>query len=258
VFGTGGFAHNKELIERHQVALYGSCALPGSTGDFIEMAQEVGATMGTLSTAWRTQVLLEEALQNRAVGLGAFVLPGDSMILVNKYGQRCVNEKRDYNDRTLVHFNYDPTREEYPNHLMFMLFDHRSLDAFGGDFPFPVDAREQPLLIQGPDWETVFATLSTRLKALEGKTGRVRLAEEFTVNAKATIARFNGYAKTGVDADFGRGKHLYDREWHLLFSARRHGTTQPQNPHPCTRSRSVVPFMPSFSPRERLIRMAAP
>ncbi|MEP7350487.1 MAG: FAD-dependent oxidoreductase [Sphingorhabdus sp.] len=232
VFGTGGYAHNLELVERHQIALYGSCAMPGSTGDFIEIAQEAGAKMGSLHTAWRSQVLLEEALENRAVGLGAFFLPGDSMILVNKYGQRCVNEKRDYNDRTMAHFHYDPSREEYPNHLMFMLFDSRSLDAFGGNFPFPVDEREQPHLIRGESWDAVFSGLAERLKKVEGKTGRVRLADDFAANAKASIARFNGFAKAGNDSDFDRGLHLYDREWHLLFSARREGTGQPENPFP--------------------------
>ena len=232
VFGTGGYSHNLDLVEQHQIALYGACCMPGSTGDFIEIAQEAGAKMGPLNTAWRTQVLLEEALENRAVGLGAFVLPGDSMILVNKYGQRCVNEKRDYNDRTMAHFPYDPSREEYPNHLMFMLFDERSIDAFGGAFPFPANKGEQPHLIEGATWDAVFARLAERLQKVKGKTGGVALAPEFAANAKASIARFNGYAKAGKDPEFDRGLHLYDREWHLLFSARRQGTKQPENPHP--------------------------
>src|SRR5690606_14888771 len=59
VFGTGGFAHNTELIGMHQPAIYGSCAAPGATGDFIGIAQEAGAAMGNLSSAWRTQVLVE-------------------------------------------------------------------------------------------------------------------------------------------------------------------------------------------------------
>ncbi len=232
VFGTGGFAHNEDLIRKHQIALYGACAMPGSTGDFIPIAQAAGARMGPLNTAWRTQVLLEEALDNRAIGLGAFVLPGDSMIVVNKYGKRCVNEKRGYNDRTLAHFDYDPTREEYPNHLMFMLFDHRSIDTFGGDFPFPLDPREQPWLISGASWDDVFAEIGARLESVKGKTGGVVLDAAFTGNAKAAIRSYNGYAKKGVDPEFERGKHLYDREWHLLFSARRQGTTQPENPYP--------------------------
>lgn len=232
VFGTGGFSHNLDLVERHQVALYGACAMPGSTGDFIEIAQEAGARMGSLQGAWRSQVLFEEALANRMLGLCTFVLPGDSMVVVNKYGNRVVNEKRCYNDRTMVHFTYDPTREEYPNQLLFMLFDERSIDAFGGAFPFPVDKRESPYLIEGKDWDSLFKALGERLETLRGKSGGVALAPEFTANSKAAIGRYNGYAKKGEDPEFNRGLHLYDREWHLLFSAWRDGTKQPKNPHP--------------------------
>jgi len=232
VFGTGGFSHNVDLVDRHQVALYGSCAMPGSTGDFIEIAQEAGAKMGSLQLAWRTQVLFEEALANRVLGQGAFVLPGDSMIMVNKYGQRVTNEKRCYNDRTMVHFTYDPTREEYPNQLLFMLFDERSIDAFGGAFPFPLDKRESPYLIEGKDWDSLFTALGERLQKLHGKSGGVALAPEFAANTKAAISRFNGYAKKGVDPEFDRGKQLYDREWHVLFSGWREGTSQPPNNYP--------------------------
>lgn len=232
VFGTGGYSHNVDLVEQHQIALYGACAMPGSTGDFIDIAQEAGAKMGPLGTAWRTQVVLGEALENRAIGLGAFVLPGDSMIVVNKYGNRCVNEKRDYNDRTMAHFPYDPSKEEYPNHLMFMLFDERSIDAFGGAFPFPANKGEQPHIVEGATWEEVFAGLSKQLEAWKGRTSGVALAPEFAANAKAAVARFNGYAKAGKDPEFDRGLHLYDREWHKLFSRRRQGTKQPENKYP--------------------------
>ena len=77
------------LCKMHQPHVYGTCSLPGSTGDFIPLAQEAGAMMGNMSYAWRSQVVLGEALANRGVGWGAFVLPGDSMILLNKYGKRC-------------------------------------------------------------------------------------------------------------------------------------------------------------------------
>jgi 3-oxosteroid 1-dehydrogenase len=232
VFGTGGYSHNVELCRLHQPAVFGTCSLPGSTGDFMTIAQAAGAQMGNLGLAWRSQVVLGEALANRGVGLGAFVLPGDSMILVNKYGKRVVNEKRDYNDRTQSHFPYDPAHEEYPNHLQFMLFDERSIDAFGGAFPFPVKKAEQPHLIEGASWDEVFGKVAAQLKGWEKQTGGVRLAENFAATAKATIVQFNDYAKAGSDPDFNRGKYLYDREWHLLFSTRRQGTTQPENPHP--------------------------
>jgi succinate dehydrogenase/fumarate reductase flavoprotein subunit len=232
VFGSGGYAHNVDLVEQHQISLYGACAMPGSTGDFIEMAQEIGAKMGPLGTAWRTQVVLGEALENRAIGLGAFVLPGDSMIVVNKYGNRCVNEKRDYNDRTQAHFHYDPSKEEYTNHLQFMLFDQRSIDAFGGDFPFPKQKGEQPHLIEGNSWDEVFAGIEKQIDAWKGRTGGVVLDAGFAANAKAAIARFNGYAKAGADPEFDRGLHLYDREWHKLFSMRNLDSKQPENKYP--------------------------
>lgn len=232
VFGTGGFAHNTELIGLHQPGLYGSCAMSGATGDFIPIAAEAGASMGSLNTAWRTQVLLEEALENRVLGLGAFVLPGDSMIVVNKYGQRVVNEKRDYNDRTKVHFVFDPTREEYPNQLLFMIFDERSLDAFGGAYPFPEDRRGARFLAQGATLDELAANIGKRLQPIADKTGGVTLAPQFTSTMKASVERFNGFAKSGRDPDFDRGLHDYDREWHLLFSARREGTKYPFNSMP--------------------------
>lgn len=232
VFGTGGFAHNTELIGLHQTSLYGTCSMPGSTGDFVDIASASGARMGGLHMAWRSQVLFEEALQNRAVGLGAFVLPGDSMVVVNRYGRRITNEKRNYNDRTRTHFYYDPTREEYPNQLQFMVFDQRSLDAFGGAFPFPVDPRGSRHLIKGDNWEELTANIRQRLASLAERSGGFSLDEDFADELGNTVDRFNGYAREGVDPEFNRGKYEYDSEWHRLFSARREGTEYPENDMP--------------------------
>lgn len=232
IFGTGGYAHNTDLIGLHQTALYGACAMPGSTGDFIGIAGAAGAKMGTLDSAWRTQVVFDEALDNRALGTCAFVLPGDSMILLNKYGHRVVNEKRCYNDRTRVHFAYDPTRDEYPNQLLFMLFDERSIDRFGGAYPFPADHGESPYLISGETWDALFANLDKRLATLAQRSGGVRLDKGFAAAAKASITRYDGYAKAGADPDFDRGVHSYDVQWHKLFSAVRQGTQFGANPNP--------------------------
>lgn len=232
IFGTGGYAHNTELIDLHQISLYGSCARPSATGDFIPIAGAVGAKMGSLHDAWRSEVLLEEALDNRAVGICVDVPAGDSMILVNKYGKRVVNEKRSYNDRSEVHMAFDPTNEDYPNQLLFMLFDERCLDSFGGSYPLPASAAESPYIISGADWDELFANIGTRLEKLKAHTGQLALGQEFGANAKAAIKAFDGYAKAGVDPEFGRGGQAYDREWHFLFTRRREGTKYPPNPYP--------------------------
>jgi hypothetical protein len=232
VFGTGGFAHNTELVGLHQPSIHGSCAMPGSTGDFISMAAEVGAAMGNLATGWRGQAVLEEALENRALASVVFGVPGDSMLQVNKYGRRVVNEKSNYNDRTRVHFAFDTQREEYPNHLLFMLYDQRSADAFGGDYPIPADPRQSRHVIEGRTLDELATKITQRLAALEPKTGGVKLAPEFMAELRRTIARFNADARAGVDSAFGRGATDYDRSWHLLFSPLRNGTKLDANPHP--------------------------
>jgi predicted oxidoreductase len=113
-----------------------------------------------------------------------------------------------------------------------MIFDQRSLDAFGGAYPFPLDARESRYLIKGDSWTNLVDNIAVGLAALADKSGGVALAEDFTAQLEATISRFNGYASKGVDPEFGRGKHQYDSDWHLLFSARRANTEYPVNPMP--------------------------
>lgn len=232
VFGTGGYSHNTELVGLHQPGLYGACAMPGSTGDFISIAGAAGARMGALNTAWRTQVVLEEALENRAVGMGAFVLPGDSMILVNKYGQRIVNEKINYNDRTQLHFVFDPVKKEFPNQVQFMIFDERSLDAFGGAFPIPADRRAARFMIQGKTLAELADNIAERMKKLEKHIGTYTLAPNFKASLADTVSRFNGYAQAGVDPEFERGVHEYDKDWQALFSPVRKESSQPANPMP--------------------------
>ena len=104
--------------------------MPGATGDFIDIAGAIGARLGHLAGAWRCQVVLEEALQSRALAAGVFFPPGDSVLQVNRFGMRAVNETRNYNDRGEVHGVFDVTRAEYPNQLMFMVYDQRTAEAW--------------------------------------------------------------------------------------------------------------------------------
>ena len=231
VFGTGGFAHNTDLIQMHQRFLYGSCAVAQSQGDFVQMAGAVGARMGQMDMAWRTQVVLEDALQNRLMAVGVFFVPSDSMIIVNKHGRRAVDEKRDYNDRTRVHFTYDPVAEEFPNQVLFMIIDERARDAFGGAYPIPADPKT-PYLISGNTWDELSANIKARLKGIADKTGNVDLAPSFNSNLADTVKKFNEYAHNGRDPEFNRGTQSYDRVWQGYFSKMREGSKQPANNMP--------------------------
>jgi succinate dehydrogenase/fumarate reductase flavoprotein subunit len=232
IFGTGGYSHNTDLVGLHQTALYGACAMPGSTGDFIAIAGAAGAAMGTMGTAWRTQVVFEEALKNRVLPQGVFFIPADAMFVVNKYGKRVVNEKRNYNDRTKVHFTYDPVAEDFPNQLLFMIFDGRVVDAFGGAYPIPTPGNLGPYVIEGVDLPALAAAIGKRLDGLKDKTGGCTLAADFPARLKATFDQFNGYARSGKDPDFRRGDQSYDKEWQAFFSQMREGSMEKPNSMP--------------------------
>jgi len=233
IFATGGYVHNAELVRRHQTSyLYGSCARETATGDFIAIAGAAGAAMGDLATAWRTQIVLEEALVSRYLAQGVFYPPGDSMLQVNKYGRRAVNEHRNYNDRTEVHGAYDPSRADYPNQLMFMVYDQRTAEAFAGVYPLPEKPSDSVHVVSGRSIAELAAGLDVRLIEIAGQIGGLRLDEGFPPALVATIARFNEYAVAGRDAEFARGTAAYDREWHAVFSPRRADSPWPANPYP--------------------------
>jgi succinate dehydrogenase/fumarate reductase flavoprotein subunit len=233
IFGTGGYAHNTDFVDTYQRgSLHGACAMPWSTGDFIEIAGAAGARMGDLTTAWRSQVVMEEALLARTLAAGVFYPPGDSMIQVNRHGVRVVNENRNYNDRTEAHALYDSSRAEYPNQLLFMIYDQRSAEAFAGVYPFAATPSEGEHVLKGASLEELSAKIDTRLNEIANKTGGFVLSDSFTANLKKTINRFNGYAISGNDEEFQRGKAGYDNEWHPVFSPMRTDTDWPVNTGP--------------------------
>ncbi|AMK20790.1 MULTISPECIES: FAD-dependent oxidoreductase [Sphingomonadales] len=109
IFATGGFTYNREMLNLHQTGpVYGGCGVPTNTGDFVSIAGAVGAKLGNMGSAWRAEIVLEEALEYVSVPSDVWIPPGDSMFIVNRYGNRVFNEKRNYHDRARVHQHYDP------------------------------------------------------------------------------------------------------------------------------------------------------
>jgi len=233
IFATGGYVHNPEFVSMYQRArLWGSCAMPWITGDFINIAGACGARMGIMSSAWRTQVMLEEALRSPMLAAGVFFPPGDSMIQVNRYGVRAVNEKRNYNDRTEAHGFYDPSRAEFPNQLLFMIYDKRTAEAFAGVYPIPGDSATAAEVLRGGTLQELETAIRSRLAEIAPQTGGVALSPDFHDNLKNTISRYNGFARSGKDEDFLRGEAGYDKEWQLVFSPQRADSGWPPNDGP--------------------------
>ena len=215
VFASGGYTHNAELVRHYQPGpIHGGCAVPTNEGDFVYMAQALGAKLGLMWSAWRAQVVLEQALAFPSTPDDVFMPPGDSMILVNRLGVRVVNEKTNYNERTRAHLVWDAYRKEYVNALLFMVYDGRTANGFGGRFPLPQPGTMSPYVVSGPSLPALADALDARLATLEARTGGARLAPDFAERLRSTVATFNSYARRGDDPDFHRGRALYDREWH--------------------------------------------
>ncbi len=217
VFGSGGYSQNPEFMLHFQPAPhYGGCSVPTNTGDFIKLAGAIGARIGNTKGAFRSQSLIESHVRRPGGISSVFFLPGDSMILVNKHGKRIVNEKRNYTDRTMAHFHWDPVAAEWVNMLAFMVFDQRTATLWQGYPPLRTLDKPSPYLAKGDTLEELEQAVAKRLKKIANRTGGFKLSPQFVANLKDTVEKFNGFAEWGKDEDFGRGDTDYDKEWSMI------------------------------------------
>ncbi len=221
MFGTGGYSHNAEFMQQFQPGpIYGGCAVPSNTGDFIPIAGKIGAQIGNTRGAFRADSLIELFLKDSTDLTNIFFIPGDNAILVDKYGNRYVNEKRNYNDRGKRHFEWDEMKAEYKNMLTFLIADHRTATLWQNDAPFPAKGDALPdHLITAGDLDSLADRIAEHLKKISKSTGNFSLDPKFKDGLKNTVKKFNGYAKDGKDPDFDRGKNNYDSEWITVPSA---------------------------------------
>ena len=233
IFASGGYTQNPELVENFQPGpIFGGCAVPTNQGDFISIGIRAGARLGNMVNAWRAQLVVEEALQTRSVARDIWQPPGDSMILVNKYGVRVVDEKRNYHERARSHMHWDALESEYPNKFLFMVYDARTADLYAGNFPLPEAGGDAPYVVSGQTLPELAAALQQRLDSHADRIGDWPLAPDFASALAAEIARFGEDAAKGQDTRFSRGKYPYDTEWQMINSVPRPDSKWPKNTGP--------------------------
>ena len=223
IFGTGGFTANPEMcLNFLRGPILGGCSADTNEGDFVPMATAVNASLGNMNSAWWWSVIVEQALQSRIVPRGIGQIPGDSSILVNAYGKRCVNEKIQYNERTQAHFVWDPVRARYPNHIMLMIYDQSCRDRFAdspiaralGGGLIAEQGTTAAHVISAPSLDILEKKIRTRLGEISHRTGNYQLDDSFTENLRNTVLRYNAFAKAGVDEDFHRGESPVELAFH--------------------------------------------
>lgn len=196
VLASGDFSHNRVMREQFQRAPIGTdwtSAAPGNCGDGIRMGLAVEAGIDLMEEAWwgpTTWLAGEPALF--LVAERAF--PGG--LMVNAAGRRFVNEAAPYVD--VVHAMYDTNRPDCPTVPAHFVMDHRfrSRYIFGKFVPGQVPRK---YLANG---------YFTRADTIEDLARRI--GADPTV-LRETVTRFNEFARTGKDEDFGRGDSAYDR-----------------------------------------------
>jgi 3-oxosteroid 1-dehydrogenase len=210
VFGSGGFGQNAEL-RREMLAMptFGSCAAQTNTGDFVAIATELGLPLRSMGYPWMTPMVLERALRNPPNLHSLFHAPGDSMLWVNRHGERRLNEKAPYNEIVRDMMRWDGRRVEYPDLIQVMVWDAECQRVHAGDQrfnPMREPGLEDEHVIRADSLPDLVDAVAARLQALAPQTGGWCLDERFGERLEVSIARFNELAERGVDEDFGRGE----------------------------------------------------
>ncbi len=196
VLASGGFEWNPDLCRRF---LGGPLTHPNSPpsleGDGLKMAMSLGADLGNMSEAWWCPSLEipGEEYDQRPLNRGDFAtrsLPHS--VIVNRAGQRFVNEAHNYNDLMKAFFAFDPVAYERRNLPAWIIVDQQYLDRYALMTYVP----GMPI----PEWLTRADTLEA-LAAMIGVDPR---------GLTATVTRFNRFAVEGADPDYRRGESLYD------------------------------------------------
>jgi 3-oxosteroid 1-dehydrogenase len=194
IIGSGGFEHNAEMRVRYQrqpITTYWSVGAKENTGDGIQAGIRAGADLGLMDDSWWGPAI--PLPDEPYFCLAERTLPGS--LLVNQAGQRFVNEAAPYSDVVHVMYDRNPSAPDIPAWLITDQ-NYRNRYLFRDVLPtlgFP-DAWYQS--------GTVFNAWS--IDDLAAKIAVPAAALRTTVN------RFNGFAFSGVDSDFGRGRSAYD------------------------------------------------
>jgi hypothetical protein len=218
IFATGGFTHDPELRRNYlSIPAFGGCAAMTNEGDFIRISSSLGVQLRNMNYAWMCPISLDKAIARDPSLSGMFSVAGDSMIFVDKRGRRVVNEKLNYNELAQKFFEWDGARVEFPYLALVSIWDQRSQDHSASHeygrliVPPGIDDRH---VIRGKTLEELAAGIDARMQRYASHIGGMRISPDFVDNLKASIARFNGFARTGKDLDFGRG----DRAVEQLFN----------------------------------------
>ncbi|UFS96750.1 3-oxosteroid 1-dehydrogenase [Nocardia huaxiensis] len=201
VLACGGFDHNAEMREKyHRAPVSADYALGAetNTGDGINAALRIGATVSFMGDAWWAPSIPLPKPKGTWFALAERSLPRS--IIINARGVRFMNESLPYVEATHRMFGGaygqgDGPAENLPAWLIFdQTYRNRYVFAgIPGRQPLPRSWFESGALVKADTIEELAGKIGVPADALA-----------------ATVTRFNAHARAGADPDFGRGVSKYD------------------------------------------------
>ena len=191
MLAAGGFESNKEWRQKYHQIEGSPSGSAANVGDTIALAQDAGAALELMDDAW-----WGGSIKAAKDGRPSFIVGERSMpfsIMVDSEGKRFANESESYVD--LGHHMQELDGGVGP---YWLILDQRSIRRYFRSFA--MDPRATKAWREEGIW--------VKAKTLD------ELAEKIDVNPmtlRETVDRFNGFARAGVDGDFGRGDSAYDR-----------------------------------------------
>nr|MCS5635107.1 FAD-binding protein [Myxococcota bacterium] len=223
IVAAGGFEGNQAMREKYlpgPTLVEWSCANKANTGDLIQMARDLGAGIEFMDEGWWGPVTVVPGEENARMLVIEKSLPGS--VMVNKAGERFVNEAAPYID--VVNAQYAHDSEESPCVPCYLVFDARFRKSYPVGPLLP--GAQQPDLFLGQMLRDGYLKKANTVRELAGKMG------VDAENLEATVARMNEFAKTGKDLDFGRGDTVFDQYY----------GDENVKPNPCLAPIAEAPF----------------
>ncbi|VWC62316.1 FAD-binding protein [Burkholderia lata] len=223
VLACGGFEANQAMREQYlpkPTRAEWSAAPPINTGDGIRAGLALGADVALMSVVWGVPTVRVPGEEKQR---GLFVeRSAPRCVMVNRLGCRFVNESAPYPD--VIEAMYADHARTHANVPAWLIFDAEYRKRYPCGVLLPGSVQPDSKIPAG--W---LDSVIYRADTLAGLAAKIGVDAD---GLAQTVVRMNGYAATGVDAEFGKGGNVFDRYYGDATS----------KPNPCLGPIERAPF----------------